>query len=503
MSATKPALEQQPSPAPVHFQERPTPQERPPLRPARAPVGGRWVQFGYVLVDATWVCLNTFVVLAIRFSGETPDLLSAAGLTGWLRLGYGAYLVLSVALVVLACQGMSLYRADRSRTYWAETLAVARAVLIATALMATFLYLSGDRTISRIVVVFGGVLNFATLAAWRMWKRQFIERRVAQGRGARKVVIIGAGRVGQALADYLDQHKYLGYAVVGFLDQNHSQDPRLLGRIEDLIPIAQTHYVDEVFITIPSERQIVKRVAAEARQHRMDVKVVPDFYDGLGWNVPIRHVGQFPVMELHREPIPFTGLMIKRLMDLAGSALALLSLAPLLVLIALGIRLDSPGPVIYRSRRMGRKGRAFTCYKFRTMVANADALKEELLQRNERTGPFFKMSNDPRITRLGRVLRKYSLDELPQFWNVLIGDMSLVGPRPHPIDEYERYTLEHRRRLDVKPGVTGLWQITARRDPSFDTNMTLDLRYIENWTLAFDLRILLRTFAVVARGDGE
>jgi exopolysaccharide biosynthesis polyprenyl glycosylphosphotransferase len=263
------------------------------------------------------------------------------------------------------------------------------------------------------------------------------------------------------------------------------------------------HYVDEVFITIPSERDIVKTVAHQARLHRLDVKVVPDFYDGIGWNAPIRQIGPFPVMELHREPIPFTGLLLKRLVDLVGSALALLFLSPLLALIALGIRLDSSGPVIYRSRRMGKKGREFVCYKFRTMVANADALKAELLARNERRGPFFKMANDPRITRLGSMLRKYSLDELPQFWNVFLGNMSLVGPRPHPIDEYEKYTLEHRRRLDVKPGITGLWQVTARRDPAFETSMVLDLEYIENWTLALDLRILLRTFAVVARGDGE
>jgi lipopolysaccharide/colanic/teichoic acid biosynthesis glycosyltransferase len=137
------------------------------------------------------------------------------------------------------------------------------------------------------------------------------------------------------------------------------------------------------------------------------------------------------------------------------------------------------------------------------MVANADALKEELRGQNQRNGPFFKMAADPRITRMGRILRKYSLDELPQFWNVLKGDMSLVGPRPHPLDDYQRYSLEHRRRLDVKPGITGLWQVTARRDPSFETNMALDLQYIERWTLGLDFLILFRTVAVVLRGNGQ
>jgi exopolysaccharide biosynthesis polyprenyl glycosylphosphotransferase len=374
---------------------------------------------------------------------------------------------------------------------------------MATALLTAFLYLVGDDSISRLVIGFGGLMNVTTLAAWRIWKRQLIEQRVAKGIGARNVLIVGAGRVGQALACYLDQNKHLGYVVKGFLDGNHHGDPRMLGRIEDLCNIARGHYADEVFITIPSERALVKQVALAAREQRLEVKVVPDLYDGLGWNAPIRFVGDYPVMELHREPITALGLFAKRLIDIVGSGLALILLFPAYAALALLIRWDSPGPAIYRSRRIGKKGREFTCYKFRTMVANADALKEELRGQNQRNGPFFKMAADPRITRMGRILRKYSLDELPQFWNVLKGDMSLVGPRPHPLDDYQRYSLEHRRRLDVKPGITGLWQVTARRDPSFETNMALDLQYIERWTLGLDFLILLRTAAVVLRGNGQ
>jgi lipopolysaccharide/colanic/teichoic acid biosynthesis glycosyltransferase len=152
--------------------------------------------------------------------------------------------------------------------------------------------------------------------------------------------------------------------------------------------------------------------------------------------------------------------------------------------------------------RAGRKGCPFRCCKFRTMVVNADGMKDSLRKHNERSGPLFKITDDPRVTRLGRFLRKYSLDELPQLWNVLLGEMSLVGPRPHPLDDYSKYDLDHRRRLEVKPGVTGLWQVTARRDPSFETNMKLDLQYIDNWDLRLDFEILLRTFAAVARAEG-
>jgi len=178
-------------------------------------------------------------------------------------------------------------------------------------------------------------------------------------------------------------------------------------------------------------------------------------------------------------------------------------LFPLLITIAAFIKLDSPGPVLYCAPRAGRKGRLFRCFKFRTMLKNADCLKVNLRRNNERAGPFFKMSGDPRITRFGRWLRRYSLDELPQLWNVLRGEMSLVGPRPHPVDDVAGYDIQHLGRLDVTPGITGLWQVTARRDPSFDRGMELDREYIRTWSLGLDARILLKTLGAVVQGSGE
>jgi exopolysaccharide biosynthesis polyprenyl glycosylphosphotransferase len=236
---------------------------------------------------------------------------------------------------------------------------------------------------------------------------------------------------------------------------------------------------------------------------RLGLKVIPELYDGLGWRAPVHMMGGFPVMELHGEPIPRMGLAVKRMLDVVIAGAGLLVTAPLLAVLALLIRINSPGPAIYAAQRVGRKGHKFRCYKLRTMIADADAQKGPLRETNERDGPFFKMEDDPRLTRCGRWLRKLSLDELPQLWNVLRGEMSLVGPRPHPLDDYERYTVENLRRLDVKPGITGLWQVTARRDPSFETSMALDLEYIENWSLWLDLRILLKTLSEVLRASGR
>jgi lipopolysaccharide/colanic/teichoic acid biosynthesis glycosyltransferase len=201
--------------------------------------------------------------------------------------------------------------------------------------------------------------------------------------------------------------------------------------------------------------------------------------------------------------LPVAGLLLKRVLDVVGAGAALVLMAPVLGLLAMVIRLDSAGPVLYAAMRAGRKGRPFRCYKFRTMVRDADVLKETLRERNQRQGPFFKITDDPRITRVGRWLRRYSLDELPQLWNVLKGEMSLVGPRPHPLDDFSAYAIEHLPRLDVIPGMTGLWQVTARRDRSFQAGMKLDIEYIDRWSLGMDLRILLKTAVVVLRGSGE
>ncbi len=194
---------------------------------------------------------------------------------------------------------------------------------------------------------------------------------------------------------------------------------------------------------------------------------------------------------------------LKRIIDVALSGIALLFLWPLLLVIAVAVKLESSGPIIYRSLRAGKKGQKFVCYKFRTMLDGADELKDALRRFNERRDPFFKIANDPRVTRLGRFLRKYSVDELPQFWNVLKGDMSLVGPRPHPVDDCARYRPADHRRLAVKPGITGLWQVIARTNPSFETCMKLDLEYMKRWSLLLDFKILMRTVPAVLAGEGS
>jgi exopolysaccharide biosynthesis polyprenyl glycosylphosphotransferase len=205
---------------------------------------------------------------------------------------------------------------------------------------------------------------------------------------------------------------------------------------------------------------------------------------------------------LHRQDFPRDAFLLKRVIDILLASVALVVAAPFMAAIALLIRWDSPGQVLYTADRLGRKGRVFKCYKFRTMVKDAEQRRGALQHMNERDSVLFKIKDDPRLTRVGRWLRKYSLDELPQFWNVLKGEMSMVGPRPPLASEVEKYDLAHLRRLDVLPGITGLWQVEARQDPSFDSYISLDTAYVENWSLMLDLRIMARTIGVVFAGTG-
>jgi len=403
----------------------------------------------------------------------------------------------------MACVSQHLYRTPKEIRAFEETFKVVKAVGFATALLVLFIFVSSNKEISRIVVVSSGITNIGTLAGWRYAKRLYVLKRARRGEGISRALIIGAGKIGQTLAFWLENNRQLGYSVCGFLDAHPNGDARVLGSIHDLKKVALGQFIDQLFVTLPADREVVKEIWVEARRLRLNLNVVPDIYDGLGWRAPIRSIGGFPIIELHGQPIPGFGLAVKRVIDVVVASLGLILLAPLLAFAALWIRLDSRGPVIYSALRVGKKGKKFRCYKLRTMVEEADSQKEKLRGANERNGPCFKIQNDPRVTRCGRWLRKYSIDELPQLVNVLKGEMSLVGPRPHPVDDYERYNLEHLRRLDVKPGITGLWQIKARRDPSFDATMTLDLDYIESWNLWMDIKILARTLQVVRRGDGQ
>jgi exopolysaccharide biosynthesis polyprenyl glycosylphosphotransferase len=457
------------------------------------------VRIGYCVIDLVTVCLMGALVLYLQ-SGIAP---SFEILRSDMRSGYLAFTVLYATMVLLSCASQDLYRTPRDRGALEETLMVVRAMSLATIILVLFVFAFGVHGISRISVLVLAVFGAAALSGWRYLKRRVIIHRTLQGIGVSRVAIVGTGSIGQHLATFLASNPQFGCEVCGFLAVTPSSDPRVLGSVADLRKVALEQFVDELFLVPPIDREVVKRLVLETRQLRMSLKVIPDLYDGHGWRAQLHAVGGFPVMQLNSPPIPGIGAAAKRLVDVLISATGLVLTAPVLAILAILVRLDSPGPAFYSAQRVGYKARKFRCWKLRTMSEDADERKETLRRENRRDGPFFKMKNDPRVTRFGRWLRKFSLDELPQLWNVLWGDMSMVGPRPHPVDDFQLYSAEHLRRLDVKPGLTGLWQVTARQNPSFETNLALDLEYIENWNLWLDLEILFRSIPEVLRGQGE
>jgi len=277
----------------------------------------------------------------------------------------------------------------------------------------------------------------------------------------------------------------------------------VVGTFDTLFQHARRQFVDEIFFTTPCERNVVQDVLEKARTFGVDLRIVPDMYNGLTFNSTIEYIGHFPTIPLHFGQVQEIGLLMKRGLDVVFSCLVFIFLWPLFLAIAIAIKLDSRGPVFYYSERVGKKGRLFRCIKFRTMVCDAEKRRAELMHKNERDGVLFKITDDPRITRLGRFLRKHSLDEFPQFFNVLRGDMSVVGPRPLPASDVRDSKLAYLRVLAVTPGITGLWQVQGRKDPSSDSYISLNVIYIENWSIWLDIQIILRTVGVVFAGTGS
>jgi exopolysaccharide biosynthesis polyprenyl glycosylphosphotransferase len=322
------------------------------------------------------------------------------------------------------------------------------------------------------------------------------------------VVILGTSPMSWSIGRQIEEDYHLGYRLVGFLEvpgepRSETISPSTLsGEMNRLRELTRLHFIDELVITEHCPVESVLNLLEEARDVEIDIRAISGLYVDLAHNAPLEYLGVYPVVALHRTNPRTMALLMKRTVDIAISLLALIAVFPIMLLIALAVIIDSPGPIFYVSERIGKRGRVFPCFKFRTMVKDAEAKQQELEEHNERDGILFKMTKDPRITGIGRFLRKYSLDELPQFFNVLRGEMSIVGPRPPIASEVANYALEHFRRLEVMPGLTGLWQIQARHDSSFARYIALDTAYVENWSFWLDLKILLRTAAVVIRGTG-
>ena len=329
---------------------------------------------------------------------------------------------------------------------------------------------------------------------------------VVHGYNNFNVLVIGAGRVGHALVQEVTKRPELGLNIIGYLDDGSQplsghDGKAVLGKISDFPKIARHEFIHKVFITTHEDSEVFLKLLEKAKELGVAVRVIPHGFELMSGDFVKYDIGFIPVLE-YCDAAPLRKQFGKRLLDFIVTSLAILCLLPVFIGIAVLVKLDSRGPAVYVSRRYGRSGRIFGMFKFRSMHTDADKMIDQIKHKNEADGPIFKIKNDPRITRIGRFLRKYSLDELPQLFNVIKGDMSLVGPRPLPLDQIKREDLRQLMRLEVRPGITGLWQIRGRSDASFARLVKWDMWYINNWSFWLDLNILFQTIPVVFKGKG-
>ena len=409
----------------------------------------------WVIADVITVVLSAMLSLVYeRHSGDVAGV--GEFFHGTLIRGRSLEVLLALLCwftfsLIIISRRLHLYTPRRLSSILHEQGASVQACLTSGLLLTGTLYLIHAQDIPRSVVLITVGLVTVSLSMRRLIHRLMLYRRFYRGIGTRDVLIVGTGPEAQALRRQLESIRHLGYTFKGFIEcsgseaQSESLCDDVVGNIDTLFQHARRHFVDEIFFTTPGGPGVIKNVLEQARAHGVDLRVIPEMYDGIAWNNQIEYVGQFPTIPIHCGRVPEIALLFKRLLDAVFSSMALVALSPLLLAIAVAIKLDSPGPVFYTSDRIGKKARVFSCIKFRTMVRDADRLRDDVMHMNERDGVLFKVTNDPRVTKLGRFLRKYSLDELPQLFNVLRGDMSMVGPRPPIASEVREYKLDHLR----------------------------------------------------------
>ena len=410
-------------------------------------------------------------------------------------------LLLNLFLIVAFSQSGAWQR-RRGETWLDEVYRIVHAMAWSFTLLMAYQFAFRPEANSRIMIFWAAVFIGGFLSVSRLCRRWLLRYYYAKGRGVDRVLIVGSGETGRGVIRTLMARPDLGYKAIGYLDdgvhQIGSKRVPHLGSYSDLPRILKENWFHSVFIAMPADQhQEILHATKICLEQEIHTQVVPDLFQLSLGHVEMDNMAGIPILgfrEVYTNPIT---QFIKRLVDLA--VVGIFAIPALLIggLIVLAIKLDDGGPIFYRAKRIGKGGREFTMYKFRSMVMEADALRNKLWQQNDADGPIFKIKNDPRITRVGHLIRKTSFDELPQFINILLGDMSIVGPRPPIKDEVDQYKEWHHRRLEVKGGLTGLWQVSGRSDLTFDEQCLRDIYYMENWSLALDLRIVLQTIPYV------
>ncbi len=386
---------------------------------------------------------------------------------------------------------------------------ILKPILTGAGILIAYLTISSNLMVIRSEIFVFIVLDMVMLYLLRRSIQRVLRYYRAKGKDQKNILIVGSGKQACEFYDKAKSNSQWGINILGFLSEDgnrlyNGMSDLLIGKIKDLPYILNHNQVDEVFISLPlSSFHKVEDLLSQCQEQGVTVHIAAEFLKANARNFSANDIFGSPVLSFTSAPRRLDMVFIKRVVDIVVSGIMLIMLSPVFLILAIAIRLDSKGPVFYRWKVVGKNRKEFTGYKFRSMVVSADKLKIKLLNKNEMKGVVFKMKNDPRITRVGKFIRKYSLDELPQLYNVFKGDMSLVGPRPPLQTEVGSFANWHRRKLSVKPGITCLWQVSGRNNINdFDEWVKMDLDYIDRWSLWMDLKILARTIPTVISGKG-
>lgn len=465
-----------------------------------------WLKFGLLFVDAIIINVAFRIAYWLRYEQQIGGVVDPV-----FQVPYSQYFPIALGLTVLmlitfAVEGV--YNGRRGASFFEEFYAILNGTTTAIVFTIVFFFFYRPQFYSRLIFAYIGVLVLTGLGGVRLIERMIRQQLRKRGIGVVRVLIVGGGELGRTLMRHIVAHPELGFEVVGFVDDDPERRTdigrfKALGSTRDIPDIVQNTDIDEVIITLPWQyHRKILRVLDQCEREQVRSRIVPDMFQLSMSRVDLDEIKGVPLIGTKEPALKGWGFTLKRLMDIALASLMLLVASPLIVVIAALIKLDSSGPVLFEQTRVGRNGRLFTLFKFRSMYVGAEEDVERLRVHNEADGPLFKMREDPRVTRIGKLLRRFSLDELPQLWNVLRGDMSLVGPRPALPSEVEQYEPWHRKRLEVPPGLTGLWQTSGRSDITFDEMCLLDIYYAERWSPLLDTMIFLKTIPTVLLGRG-
>ncbi len=412
----------------------------------------------------------------------------------------------------LALSYCGLYQSLRRLGFVEIFLRLFRAHLYCGLVLSALILFVDREHFSRGLILIFLLISFLALTVHRVFSKYLLSNVRRRGYNLRHCLIAGTQEKAKEFIGLLEDNQEWGVRVAGFVQivpgelKEEFCGYKVLGKVEDLIEICKNNLVDEVVFCIPKSHVVdVEAYLQELEKLGITVRLVLDFYELSKYKTDLSVFdNRLPILTFHMKSLDAQQLLAKRLLDIAGSLVGLLVMVLVLPFAAMAIRLEDPGPIFFSQERVGENGRVFRIWKFRSMYVDAEERKRELLDRNEMSGAIFKIKDDPRVTRVGRFLRKTSLDEFPQFWNVLKGEMSLVGTRPPTPDEVSQYDNWHRRRITMKPGITGMWQVSGRnRIEDFDEIVKLDLAYIDTWNIWLDIQILFKTVKTVLARDGS